>query len=798
MPKDTYTKSVSVTAYITHVPKKYTLYKGTSTKTVTVSISALPLYTISYDGNPVIEGDTVTNLPPNQSKYHSKQITVSATIPEESNYAFIRWSDGNQTWSAGATYTKEGNNVLYAQWGAVDPPTCDVSQLALTIGDVDPQAQSSNNVIRGFTNVSCSVSDITVYHTEPPDNRELDYVQMEIAGVLSNKITSMEGGELFIYGVTDGEATFKDIPDGEYPVNIITRDTAGAEIPTEVGRVNIVTPAWSKRVVIDLPDPPQVDANGNAVLDELQVMDYTLDTPDYVSVSTKGLTLIEITERDGDEEIHKWAFDYVFNTNQVDDVLELNPNISIRVKYKHYEIVLKEGNRAFYSTTRNQNYSNGIYNVMFVGGVDSSAFPDYTSRSWWCRINDPLYFPETNYIEVGSNDTGIQGLTKVGDYLAVIKQSKTTDTAIFLIFPTSFEEETTYAVKQGVQGVGALSRYSFNILGDETLFLSPKGVMAIVPTQDEEHKVQNRSYFIDKRLLSETGIENAYSFVHDGKYFLSIGNGHCYVLDGNQRNSWGNDRTVLVYECYFLDNVPANCFVKYHDTLVFSNANDVCIFGDDYTDAYNGDDAEVPVKAEWSTIFDDDGSLHYYKTMQKKGNLISILPIENEQPYKQIEIDEETFNEDKTKYFVYKDDKYVRCTENSVYEFEFIETEVDEATFEDEATDKTAYWFIDDGVYVQCTPDSAYVEGRKYFFKTGVYFIENRSNTKVYVKKDDKPEVEIQRKFGLSSDVPSEMFFNKKFKKYKRLQFIVRNETDENFGIDSIVKNYTVGNYAKK
>ena len=42
------------------------------------------------------------------------------------------------------------------------------------------------------------------------------------------------------------------------------------------------------------------------------------------------------------------------------------------------------------------------------------------------------------------------------------------------------------------------------------------------------------------------------------------------------------------------------------------------------------------------------------------------------------------------------------------------------------------------------------------------------------------------------------MVLNKKFKKYKRLQFIIRNEEDEDFGVDEIIKNYTVGNYAKK
>ena len=88
--------------------------------------------------------------------------------------------------------------------------------------------------------------------------------------------------------------------------------------------------------------------------------------------------------------------------------------------------------------------------------------------------------------------------------------------------------------------------------------------------------------------------------------------------------------------------------------------------------------------------------------------------------------------------------------------------------------------------------------GTQYYFKNGRYYIENRSNTIVLVKKDGDKPIEIKRKFGLSSDIPSELFINKKFKKYKRLQFIIRNDADEDFGVDEIVKNYTVGNYAKK
>ena len=547
-------------------------------------------------------------------------------------------------------------------------------------------------------------------------------------------------------GTTEGEYTisgFTAADRGEQEVTVKIIDTATAFSVYNIGTVDIVAPSWEKTVTINGEMPP-IDINKTVTLDEIQVYNYI--TEDYETVTATGYKATD--NNDG-----TWTTAIRLNENQVPQPPSEAADISahpVKISYKHYDSNVSESGNAFYTTSRNQNYSNGIYNVMFVGGCDSEAYPNHTSRVWWSKINNPLYFPDTNYVEVGSNDTAVQGLTKVGDYLAVIKQSKTTDTAIFLLYPTSFEEETTYAVKQGVQGVGALSRYSFNILGDETLFLSPKGVMAIVPTDDEEHKVQNRSYFVDKRLLAEPEIKNAYSFVYDGKYYLSIGNGHVYVLDGNQRNSWGNDRTNLVYECYFLDNIPATCFIKYNDMLVFSNDMSVCAFGTGFTDEYDMERNEenVPVKAEWSTIFDDDGALHYYKTMQKKGNVVSILPTDYK--YTAEEVDESTFYGNPELYYTYADGVYTQCDDETVYD--------------DEET----------------------------------YYVRDCSSTKVLVRKDGNKPVEILRKFSESSQIPSEMMLNKKFKKYKRLQFIIRNEEDEDFGVDEIIKNYTVGNYAKK
>lgn len=381
-----------------------------------------------------------------------------------------------------------------------------------------------------------------------------------------------------------------------------------------------------------------------------------------------------------------------------------NTTADIKLEWGTYNSTstTSEKSRAIYETNRNANFSTGLANNVFIGGC---SFNEYSSRIWYSAVNNPLYFPDLNYIEVGSTDTKVVGLTKVGDYLGVIKQSNTTDTSVFLVYPTSFDDDTTFAAKPCAGGVGALGEFCFNVLGDETLFLSPRGVMAIEPNEDEQSRIRDRSYFINGRMLEEPNLDKAYSFVHDGFYLLAVNN-HIYVLDGNQRNSWGNQKTNLVYECYFLDDVPAKTMFSYDDELWFSDdKGNICRFKDkNEPNAYL--DGDVPVEARWTTIADDDGSLHYYKTLTKKGCVVSLLP--------------------------------------------------------EDGTTATVTIVRDEGGY------------------------KNEFLMKTYDPLD--PEKKL----------PTSLYTRKKVKKYKRLQFVIEDNTAHPFGVDKIIKSYTLGSYAKK
>ena len=410
---------------------------------------------------------------------------------------------------------------------------------------------------------------------------------------------------------------------------------------------------------------------------------------------------------------------------------------------------------AFTQCSRVSVYGSGIINQVFLS---ASSHKNYATRVWYSATTDPSYFPELNYFEVGATDKPIMGMMKVGEYLGIIKQSDNIDTTIYLAYPTTFNEDTVYAVKQNISGIGAISNGAFNTLNGEPLFLSKNGVMGIeVSSEDVDRHVRNRSYYVNKKLCAEENISSAISFVHDGMYFLAI-NGHCYVLDGSQKTSWENTKTNLQYEAYYLENIPAQCFAKFNDDLWFTDFNgNACRFKtdedekpyhDDYPTEGNmwtssvaptdsmidvsniskegipavGDFVNhdgtwytiqsvsgtvltvrdgVAIDAVWSTIADDDGAVHYFKTMQKKGVVVSLLPSSD-------------------------------------------------------------------------------------------------SGVDVYIKADSDDPVLVGSTDAKNNELPFDFYLRKKVKKYKRLQFICRNNVvDDSFGVDQIIKSYTIGNYSK-
>ena len=364
-----------------------------------------------------------------------------------------------------------------------------------------------------------------------------------------------------------------------------------------------------------------------------------------------------------------------------------------------------------------------VYNdsVVFVCGAERGI--DYRSG-----YGKPGYFPDTGYDRVGTDATDIMGYCKIGEYLGIIKESNSQDSTIFLRWhdqQTTYDSdgksttETVYKKKQGVVGVGAVSRKAIGMLLDEPLFLSSQGIFALTSNAVTfERTVQNRSEYLDFNLTREEGLENAVCCEWQG-YFILCVNGHCYVLDSKQRTAKSRNNSNFVYEGYYWENIPASTFLSVGGNLYFGTGDGrICKFNTDMDgmDRYN-DDGQ-PITAIWSTQMDDDGHPQRLKTMVKKGCAVTLKPF----------------------------------TRSGV------------------------------AVYVRTEKDAAEREIRS-------------STLDIF----DWEDIDFSRFSFDSNDSARDVMLRKKEKKYKRLQFFVKNTAlNEGFGVYQITKHYKVLGLAKK
>ena len=373
--------------------------------------------------------------------------------------------------------------------------------------------------------------------------------------------------------------------------------------------------------------------------------------------------------------------------------------------------------RAGYADKVRKAKAAAIYNdeVIFLAGAEKGI--DYRSG-----YGQPGYFSDTGYDRIGTDETDIMGYCKVGEYLGIVKESNSQDNTIYLRWTDqqttynadgSSQTQTVYRKKQGVVGVGAVSRHCIGTLLDEPLFLSEQGIFALTSNAVTfERTVQNRSSYLDFKLTREAKLSEAVGTEWQGYYIVSV-NGRGYVLDSRQPTQKSRTGSSFVYEGYYWENIPARVFLTVGDTLYFGTEDGrICRFNTDIDSmAKYSDDGEAIV-AIWSTKSDDDGYPQHLKTMVKKGCSVTIKPLAQSSA-----------------------EIYVRTEKDTV--------------------------------------ERKVREGNMDIF--------------------DWASINFERFTFNSNDAPQEIMVKRKEKKYKRLQFVIRNsKADEGFGIFQIVKCYKV------
>lgn len=256
---------------------------------------------------------------------------------------------------------------------------------------------------------------------------------------------------------------------------------------------------------------------------------------------------------------------------------------------------------------------NGASDRLFISGN-----PDYPNYDWYSGQYDPTYWPDTGYSVLGTGGSAIMGYSIINNYLAAHKDDRELDRNVIIRQGNLVDSTPAFPIINTLQGPGAVAKNSFAYLATEPVFLTRLGIYAITPSDiNGERYSQDRSYYLNGRLLEEPGLEQAVAVVYKDLYWLFV-NGVAYILDGLQSlgTQQGEPYSNRQYAGFYRTNVPARAaWVDKSDaagdTLWFgTNTGAVYRFFTDTQslDSYNDDGA--PIHAVWETP-DFSGKLFY-------------------------------------------------------------------------------------------------------------------------------------------------------------------------------------------
>lgn len=267
------------------------------------------------------------------------------------------------------------------------------------------------------------------------------------------------------------------------------------------------------------------------------------------------------------------------------------------------------------------------YGVSTEDRVFVTGNPKHPATEYYSGLGDPSYFPDINFVEVGSADWPILNYLKFQGDLVIVKEHNAQEYTVWHQSGELLSGVAAFPLRPGVAGIGAVAKRGAQQLLDDAMFLTPRGVFARVNSvalAKVEQGVKCRSNRINRDILSRTDLKDAVSVVWDGYFILCFpATGECFVADSNQPQSNGG------YEWYYWNNIPARVFAQETGVLWFGTSDGrLCRLNNDVTDkegniqmdAYN-DDGQ-PIKWAWATKMDDFGNLGMYKNLTKRGCVI--------------------------------------------------------------------------------------------------------------------------------------------------------------------------------
>lgn len=219
-----------------------------------------------------------------------------------------------------------------------------------------------------------------------------------------------------------------------------------------------------------------------------------------------------------------------------------------------------------------------------------SGNPDEIGMDRWSEAGDFTYFPDGNAMYVGGNEAAITGYARLSDAtLAVFKEQAQGYPTVY--YRTAAKETITdadgdtvpatyFPVVAGTVGEGLSTPHAVANLAGDPLILSPNGVFGIELSQNVasgERYAKERSRAIYEELRRKD-LTSAAACIYRGRYYLSVGDGICYVADSRYKTSFDGSPDTG-YEWWVWDNVPATAFAVLGNELLFGDKDGcLCLF----------------------------------------------------------------------------------------------------------------------------------------------------------------------------------------------------------------------------
>ena len=258
----------------------------------------------------------------------------------------------------------------------------------------------------------------------------------------------------------------------------------------------------------------------------------------------------------------------------------------------------------------------------FSSHIFVSGNPEFPNADWYSELNDPTYFKDISYTQMGSDTSPICAYLRCGDKLAVIKKAGLQDAGVYLR-SYAFDDAlgTYFPIKQGITGCGAADvNTATATLIDDAMFLSDKGVMAVASEYiTGERVLRQRSTRVNNRLLKED-ISTACAGVWCGHLVLGFENGHVYLADARRRSYPSNTSGSYEYDWYYWEDMPMSAMCVSGERIYFGDAEGkLCVLGDMPVFSDLPDGSERAIIAQWATKFDSDGDFMVKKNMTRRG-----------------------------------------------------------------------------------------------------------------------------------------------------------------------------------